>query len=66
VIPTGPARESETLHQLKNHLGLILTYCELVLECTDASDRRHQDVVMIQQAAQRAMTLVPELRPKHD
>lgn len=64
MITAETTREHELAHRLKNHLGLIVTFCELLLESTDASDRRRQDVLMIQQAANEALAIVPQLGGK--
>jgi hypothetical protein len=46
-----------TEHTLKNHLAVILGYCELLLAETPPSDPRHADLLEMQRAAKTVMTM---------
>ena len=50
-------------HDLKNQLGIILGYSELILEEMDPSNRFRQDVEEILKAAQQALTLIRQIEP---
>lgn len=55
------ALESDLIHQFKNHLSIIVGFCDLMLaECIE-DDVRRGDLIEIQKAAYAAMALVPEL-----
>ena len=47
-------------HELKNQLGIVLGFTELLLEEMEAGDRRRADIEEIHLAAGRAMQLVNE------
>ena len=42
-------------HDLRNQLGIILGFCDLLLEATPPPDHRHGDVVEIRTAAVTAI-----------
>lgn len=50
-------------HDLKNQLGIVLGYSELVLQDLEPSNPLRQDVEEIVTAARHAMTLVGQLEP---
>lgn len=50
--------ESDAEHALKNHLAIILGYCDLLLSEMDPADPRHEDLLEIQRAAKGALALV--------
>lgn len=55
------SREPDLLHQLKNHLAVIVGFCDLLLaECTD-TDPRRADIAEVHRAGREAMALMPEL-----
>jgi signal transduction histidine kinase len=51
----------EAVHDLNNHLAVILNYANFVIEDTPADDPRREDLLEIQRAAQRARDVVLEL-----
>lgn len=50
-------------HDLKNQLGIVLGYSELLLQDLDQASPLREDLIEIQKAAQQAMTLVAQLEP---
>ena len=51
-------------HDLKNQLGIVLGYSELVLQELDAVHPLRADLEEILKAAQQAMALVGEIDPE--
>jgi hypothetical protein len=70
-MPDKKARQTDsknfapaTIHQLNNHLGVILGFVDLLLDDTPDGDPRRRDLLEIKQAAQAAVALVgPVYRP---
>jgi hypothetical protein len=61
-MPDQPMQgEDEILHQLKNHLAIVVGFCDLLLEELPEEDPRHADILEVDKAARAAMALVPEL-----
>ena len=56
-----PEREPDLLHQFKNHLGIIVGFCDLLLSELPDDDPKRADLLEVQQAGRAAMALVPEL-----
>jgi signal transduction histidine kinase len=52
--------ESKALHDLKNQLGIILGFSELLLADMTTDDPRRPDVTEIRTATLNAMQLVPD------
>jgi hypothetical protein len=48
-------------HDVKNQLGIVLGYCELILQDMDNIHPLRSDLEEILKAAQQAMALVAEL-----
>ena len=62
--PTGPGPtpdESPLLHQFKNHLSVVVGFCDLLLRDLPEDDPRRADILEIRGAALAAMRLLPEL-----
>lgn len=49
--------DHETEHTLKNHLAVIVGYCELLLAETSADEPRYQDVVEMHRAATAVLAM---------
>ena len=49
------------MHDLNNQLAVILNYTSFVIEDTPPDDPRHEDLLEIQRAAQRARDVTLEL-----
>jgi hypothetical protein len=61
-MPDQPMQgEDEILHQFKNHLAIVVGFCDLLLEELPEDDPRHADILEVDKAARAAMALVPEL-----
>jgi hypothetical protein len=56
-----PRYEPELLHQLKNHLGVIVGFAELLLAEFPDDDPRRSDMLQIREAAAAATALLPAL-----
>ncbi len=56
-----PALESALIHQFKNHLGVMVTYCDILVTEVPNEDPRRADLLEIQKAGRAAMALLPEL-----
>jgi signal transduction histidine kinase len=54
---------AQQIHDLKNHLTIILGFSELVLENTRDDDPRKADLHEISSAAARALTLARQMYP---
>ena len=54
-------RESVLLHEFKNHLSIIIGFCDLLLTDLPADDPKRNDVTEIRKAGQAALDLIPEL-----
>ena len=59
--PEGVARDVGVIHRMKNHLAIILGFCELLLEDLALDDRRRADILEIQKAADAARLDMPEI-----
>jgi hypothetical protein len=56
-----PRDEPEVLHQLKNHLGVVIGFAELLLAEYPNDDPRRGDMLQIRAAAAAAIALLPAL-----
>ena len=54
-------QEDEVIHRLKNHMAIILGFCDLLLGQCSIDDPRRTDLVEVHRAAQDALALMPEL-----
>ena len=53
--------EPDALHRLRNHLGIVLCFAELLAETLQADDPRRADVAAIHAAAKDALALLPQI-----
>jgi hypothetical protein len=51
----------DIIHRLKNHLAIIVGYCDLLIPEFEEGDRRRADFLEVHKAGQEAMALIPEL-----
>ena len=56
-----PDREPDVLHQFKNHLAIIVGFCDLLVDELAEDDPKRMDILEIQKAGRAAMALVPDL-----
>jgi hypothetical protein len=49
-------------HDLKNQLGIVLGFIELLIEDTPESDRRRQDMLEVRRAARACLELLQGAR----
>jgi hypothetical protein len=56
-----PVKESELIHRLKNHLCIIVGFCELLIADADGDEGRRADLQDIRKAAQDAIDMMPEV-----
>ncbi len=59
-----PLIDDEWAHTLKNHLSVILGYCELLLLESSPGDSRHGDFVDMQRAAKAALAMLEQERDR--
>jgi hypothetical protein len=51
----------DILHRLKNDMGIIIGFCDLLIADFPADDPRRADLVEVHRAALDAMQLMPEI-----
>jgi len=51
----------DVVHQLRNHIAIIVSYCDLLLSEVPEDDRRRADIVEVHKAGKEAMALLPEV-----
>lgn len=51
----------QVVHQLKNHLAIIVGFCDLLIADTPDSDPRKADLLEVHKAARDAMAVMPEI-----
>lgn len=54
--------DSRRLHNVRNHLAVIVGFCDLLLGEIPENDRKHADILEMRKAAHAAMTLLEGLR----
>ena len=55
------AQESPLVHQLKNHLAIVIGFCDLLLEDMAQDDPKRGDIQEMRKAGQAALDLIPDL-----
>jgi hypothetical protein len=55
------AASENAMHRLKNHLAVIIGFCDLLVEEAAANDPRRPDFLELQQSARAAMAILPEV-----
>jgi len=53
-----PGSESRRLHNVRNHLSVIIGYCDLLLAEIPQTDRKYADIAEMRRAAVAAMALL--------
>lgn len=59
--PEQRSPDSRRLHDVRNHLSVIIGYCDLLLAEIPPTDSKHADVTEMRKAASAAMSLVEDL-----
>jgi hypothetical protein len=54
-------REPPQLHQLKNHLSIVIGFCDLLLGDMAHDDPKRIDIQEMRKAGQAALDLIPDL-----
>ena len=62
--PAGRVLDADTDHTVKNHLAVIVGFCELLLAATPADDSRHADLQEIHHAARELMVIFKRDTPR--
>ncbi len=55
------ADEPRVVHDMKNQLGIVLGYCDLLLESTSETDSRRRDYQEMRKAALNVLALLPDV-----
>ncbi len=63
--PDQPVEEAPLLHQFKNHLAIIVGFCDLLLHEVPPTDPKHADIQEMRKSAEAAMALIPQLFSAH-
>ena len=53
--------EPPELHQLKNHLSIIIGFCDLLLGDLADDDPKRVDILEMRKAGQAALDLIPDI-----
>jgi hypothetical protein len=53
--------EPDPLHDLKNQLFVVVSYCKILLSEMPATDPKYRDIMEIDKATRAAIALLPEL-----
>jgi hypothetical protein len=56
-----PTENIDVIHRLKNHLAIIVGFCDLLISETDDDDPKRKDLLEVHTAAREAMALMPEI-----
>jgi hypothetical protein len=51
----------EVIHRLKNHIAIIVGFCDLLLAEVPDDDPRRADLLEVHKAGRDAMALIPEV-----
>ena len=52
---------NQVMHELKNHLAVIMGFCDLLVSDAPAGDPRTRDLQEVCKAARQAMAAIPEI-----
>lgn len=62
--PDQVANDALVLHQMKNHLSVIVGFCYLLLQDLQEDDPKYADILEVSQAGRAALEIVPKLSPR--
>ncbi len=60
--PASPDPGGHRLHNIRNHLSVIVGFCDLLLGEIPESDRKHADILEMRKSAQAAIALLEDMR----
>lgn len=60
----APKPEGDLIHRLKNHLCIVVGFCDLVIADLPSGDRHRADLMEVHKAAMDAMAMMDELSAK--
>lgn len=63
---TASGEDDPLMHEFKNHLSVIVGFCDLLLRDLPDGDPKRADIVEMRKAGQAAIALVPELSERLD
>jgi hypothetical protein len=61
ALPELVIGENHLLHEFKNHLAVVIGFCELLLRDLPEDDPKRADVLEVRKAGLAAIALLPEL-----
>ena len=61
MTPEEDMVDSPLLHQLKNHLSIVIGFCDLLLGDLPQDDPKRVDIQEMRKAGQAALDLIPDL-----
>ena len=59
--PDQIADDASVLHQLKNHIAVVIGFCDLLLRDLSEDDPNRADILKMRETGHDAMALLPEL-----
>jgi len=60
-MTAGGGHDTSVMHEFKNHLAVIVGFCDLLLRDVPEDDPKRTDILEIRNAAQAAIALLPAL-----
>ena len=60
-MTAGGEDDSALVHEFKNHLSVIVGFCDLLLRDMPEDDSRRADILEMRKAGHTAIALLPEL-----
>jgi hypothetical protein len=61
MTTSNTAPEPPELHQLRNHLSIIMGFCDLLLGDLTNDDPKRKDILEVRKAGQAALDTLPRL-----
>lgn len=59
-------RDQHLVHAFKNHLSIVVGFCDLLIAEVPPDDPKYADLIEIQKAGRAALDLMPELANRCD
>jgi len=60
-VSEGESTGPDVLHQLRNHLSIIVGFCDLLMNEVPEGDAKHADLEEMRKAGNAAIALVPQI-----